>query len=505
MRELKEILDSEAYVKAKIVNGVVVKDDVFDNRYELLKKKIDLVPFKDDEFYEKIVKLLSEYVNTLDNRKLGKYSLDNNGQQVSAIDGLDNFDSYRDKLKIDFINENRKLADKLFEYVCNILKDNINIKLDKDTLTKLFNRNPHLFTTLSVEREYLYRNYDYKKLAEIIYKNETLKKSNINIDSVYQMLMDSYQINNEDVFVQLVNKDDFNNRHGIIDGYMEIFNAKTFIEVLNIIVRNYDERYDGISILKRNNNKYIENVIKEMLKWSISDKESDFIHKLLTDKDININYDKSWGDYFGTTDLKSVIALSKNKQLITDLLSNEKNIKNSYYHGSNHISLYNLYAIIGDYKKAIETFNKNYNYLSGYTEDFNDDFNRKGHTYAYWGYEDSIAAFIGNLCDSFEKDNVEYQNIINILKIVLINEKVKYINIDETLPPIKKVLSKEDFKSLIGVLMQRYSNNDLGFITNEEVDDMFYRYKVRVISEEDVKRSISELDEPEEVLKLKLG
>jgi len=145
---------------------------------------------------------------------------------------------------------NRNLAGELFEYVCDILEKNKDIKLDREILTKLLNRNPKLFS-LSVEQNYFYRNFDFERLVAILNKNETLKKSNISIDDIYQILVDTCQIDNEEIFGYLISSEDFQKNHQKIDEFLNECNGKAFADITNIIIKYFDKDYDRISIVKK--------------------------------------------------------------------------------------------------------------------------------------------------------------------------------------------------------------------------------------------------------------
>lgn len=486
LEKIKKILDSDA----GLINN---KEKVVDNRFKLIKQSISLIENKDDDFYSELISLISNYIDKLYDSKIDDFPIivfDENGERIpQEYDTLDSRDMYNLK------DANREFSESLFNYVCEILKANKNVKLDIETLKRLLNRNPKLFT-LSVEQDYLYRTFDFEKLVKIIKSNKTLKKSNINTDEVYQLLIDTCQLNNSDVFGNLVNPSDFKENHKKIDELLNICNAKTFVEVTSIIRRNFDKDYDRLTILKQRNEKYFcERVLINMLKSHINESDSEFVHQILTDDDISIDYNYDWADYFGQTSLRELLAFSDNKTIIKDLLSKQDNIKNCYWHGDFKIQLYRLYAIIGDYQKALTNFNENYNYAYDFTEDYPNGFNKDGYAKGDLTYRDSLVAFIENICYSLSKDGLDDSVKNSIISSILNSEKVQYINISEILFTIQNTLSAEDFKILVDSLVDKHNNGDLGFIVAEENDGgLFDRYIIRMATNEEIQETLSSLN-----------
>ena len=497
MENIKRLLERDA----GLINN---KEKVVDNRFKLIKQRVSLIENKDDDFCSKLISLISNYIDKLYDSEIDDFPiivLDENGERVpQEYDTLDSRDMY--KLK----DANREFSESLFNYVCEILKTNKNVKLDIETLKRLLNRNPKLFT-LSVEQDYLYRTFDYEKLVKIIKSNKTLKKSNINIDEVYQLLIDTCQLNNNDVFGNLVNSSDFKENHKKIDELLNICNAKTFVEVTNIIRRNFDKDYDRLNILKQRKEKHFcERVLINMLKSHINESDSEFVHQILTADDISIDYNYDWADYFGQTSLRELLAFSDNRIIIKDLLSKQENIKNCYWHGDFKIQLYRLYAIIGDYQNALTHFNENYNYAYDFTEDYTQGFNKDGYAKGDLTYRDSLVAFIENICYSLSKDGLDDSVKATIISSILNSEKVQFINIDEILFTIKNTLSDDNFKLLVDSLVDRHNNGNLGFIVAEENDGgLFDRYIIRVATNEEIQETLSSLNKKDapKVLSLK--
>lgn len=499
LEKIKRVLESDAGVLKGISNDLVNFDNkdvdveeqdikgIIDNRFELIKGYIDSSQYKKDVFYYEVIKLISSYLDKLNNSNYEDWNgivFDKEGNLIPQNPELID-DNDMSKIR----DASCALSENLFLYVCDILENNKDIKLDKETLKRLFNRHPKLFTH-SVEESYLYDIFDYKKLANILTENETLKKSNLSLDDLYQLMIDSFQINNEEVVKIFIQPEDFKNNHQKIDEFLEKCNARTFVEETRIIRRLYDKDFDRLSIVKkRNNNNFCERVIIELLGSSSDPDDFDFIHHLLTDDSIEINYDYDSADYIGQTSLKELLAFSGNKDLIKELLSKEENIQNNYWHGESNIPLYRLYAIIGDYEKALSLFQENYYYASDYTEDFNDDFNRRGYTYGSIVYQDSLVSFIESICSSFKKENVDYEKKKDIISSILNSDNVKCVNLEETLNVVSETLSEDDVNLLFNDLMERHNAGELDFITVTDCDGLYFRYIIKTLSDQELEEN----------------
>ena len=198
LENIKRILDSDA--------GLIVRDisrgkELIDNRFALIVQCIEQAENKDDSFYAKLIRLVSGYIDKLYDGETDVPTtvFDENGKELELeYDRL----SFSDRVNLNLAN--KYLTKKLFEYVCSILEANKDVELDVETLKRLLNRSPKK-NTLSVEEELLYRPFDYKRLVEIINKNGILKKLNISVDDIYQILYETWQLNNEGVFWRVGN------------------------------------------------------------------------------------------------------------------------------------------------------------------------------------------------------------------------------------------------------------------------------------------------------------
>lgn len=422
--------------------------------------------------------------------------ISSNDENLDYVDTIE-FNSYNE---IRFKRKNRDLAEQLFNYVCNILENNKNIKLDKETLKRLLNSNP---TSLSstIEEKYVARTFDFEKLSGIIRKNETIKKSNINIEEIYIILIETCQIYNEEVFVDLVTPEQYKENHKLIDEILPWCNAKVFIEVTNIIRQNYDKDFDRFSIIKRKNeNKFCGKLIMELLNGHTNEETYDLIHQILSDSEIELDYNMYYCDYTGESDLKSIIALSENKTIIKDMM-NKTTSKSYYAHGEYGIELFIIYAIISEYEKALKEFEKKYKFESNLDdEDRNLDTN--GYAYGRWGYEDSLAKFISKMCKSLQEDQKDNETIINLINQIINSENVKYINLEETLKPIQEIFSPEDFKLLIDAILEKHKLGKVKFLTISVHENMYTRYKISIANEEEIENQLRNLNKEEQTKKL---
>ena len=86
-----------------------------------------------------------------------------------------------------------------------------------------------------------------------------------------------------------------------------------------------------------------------------------------------------------------------------------------------------------------------------------------------------------------------------IINEILNNDKVKYINLEETLPVVQDVLSDEDFKTLLDTLVLKRDSGNLSFIVIEENTEFSFlnRYVIRLASEKEVQDYLSSLNNKE--------
>lgn len=488
--EASLIIVNPADAKKISLRGNRVEKKAEDNRFELLKQTIESMTNVDDKFYSKIIQIVATYINLLYDREIDFGIV----KVVNIADVFMESIYFNDSDSFVLKSANRELAGQVFEYVCCILENNKDITLNFETFNGLLNRNPRLFT-LTVEASFIDRPFDFVRLARIISKQQMLKKSNITIDEIYQLLIDTCQIDKEDVFRSLVDPDEYKRNHKKVDEFLMWCNARVFVVVTKIIKSYYDSSFDRFAIVKqRNKNHFCEQLIMELLSGHGESENYDLIHQILTDSDIKIDYETYYADYIGMSDLKSLIALSGNRLVIEDLLSDEGNIQDNYWHEEVHISSYMLYAIIGDYEKAIVEFESQYDS----TCDLNDEDNnwdRSGFAYGGWQYQDSLAKFIENICISLKIDGIAYDEAVKLINRILNSSKIKYVNLKETLGPIQEIFSPEDFKLLLDNLFDRQKTGNLSFLKVEDYIDMFIRYRITLADENEIKKQLDHLSE----------
>lgn len=452
---------------------------VCDKRLFFIKEIAKFINDKDDisELIEKISYHIDKFSDSRSDN-ISQKGLDEYGNVFEQ-----NIDSHNSDSVFILVEKDRELACGLFEYVCYLLEKNSNVKLDSNTLAHLLNRGPKLFS-LSIERDFIYRTYDYKRLINAINKNHKLEK--LEIDDLYQLLIVTCQINNAIVFSGLVTAEQFKKNHKKIDEFLMKCNASTFVEVTDTIIKNFDKDYARFNIVKeRNKDNFCEKLIIQMLRQP--DIDYDFINQILLCSDISINYNFRMLDYVGDSDLKSLIAFRGNKLITNTLLKKEENIKDVYTHGERYIYLYMLYARVGDYDKAVAVFNKSFmSDLTDGDEDWADD----EYTCVDFGYKDSISEFVEIICNSYQNKDINYMKLVELINSVMCNDNVKYLNLEKILPLVNEVLSADDYNLLINELLSRYHNSNLKFLTVYESEGFIYPLTIRVASDDEVKKQI---------------
>lgn len=495
MEKIKRILDSSVGVFVSLNddqkgNG---RQTIIDNRFELIKSEIK--EKEDDVYYSKLIKILSEYINKLydlSGQNESENVLSLKGENIVPIDGYFDYDN-----SCTIITANRAFAEKLFDYVCLILRKHPDIILDTDSLKALLNKNSKPLSFM-VGSPTIDRTLSFKKLVRILKRNNTIKKSNISTDELYDILIATYQIFDNETIKMLVTKKSFKENHKKIDELLHKCNAEYFVKLTELIIENYDKNYDRISMIKdRNDPKFTSQVICEHLEYPIK-VDYEFIHALLNNEEIKVDYEYEYCDYIGHCSLKTDLANSGNKTIIKDLLSKEENIEEVYCNGDDGeyvIYLYALYALTGNYEKALELFERQYCAINDYTEDYDNDFERQGYTHASITYKDSLDNFTENICKSFAGENLDYEKKKDIIYKIFNSKNIKYINLSEIALYIKEVLNHEDFNKFLDALLTKYYCNSIKFI-NVDVNpcgSISDHYKVILVPEEQIIQEINRL------------
>lgn len=465
---MKEILNNvEKIMNSKIF--ISFNSETNDNRLSLISKEIESFENKDTKFYEELIKVLVKIFEEKEENSIFRNVTDDKDNKII------NFEEEFQLPSLGVWHINNIFKKNIFNYICILLSENEDIVLDYETLNKLFNCHPTRMSMLP-NNEYIKNNFGYKELAITLEKNQTLKKSNITPDQIYQLLIDSFHIDEKDIFTHLISVDDFNKNHEKIDEFLKHCNGRTFAIVTNIIKNNYDENYDCINLLRQKDSKVkIEDVIIASLNYS---ELYNLICELLQNKDLNINYDYNYSDYFGYSSLKDLLAISNNPTIIKELLKNKSNIKDVYQQGSTSIYLYHLYALIGEYQKALDNFNKKY---IDYPE------NKKDLCCFYTTNDDNVLTkLISNLCKSFIEKNISSSDRLTILNEFMNNDKINFI--DQSLIKIirdNNILSEQELSLFEQNLIDRYQSGNLNFIrykTDLFSDEYGCPYKVEILN-----------------------
>lgn len=177
--------------------GLNEDDSIVDNRLSIIKRKVDETEDKNDFFYYLLIKVIGMNLWKIYNRDFRKYIglvLDENCKLIPQKYGkifTKNDTTNLREAELDFLKS-------LFEYVCDILENNKDIMLDVTTLINLLDRDPGAI------EEYYYRPFNFSRIAKIIKENQTLEKSNVSLEDTYQIMYQTYQYDNEDVFGNLI-------------------------------------------------------------------------------------------------------------------------------------------------------------------------------------------------------------------------------------------------------------------------------------------------------------
>ncbi len=455
-----------------------------DYRWNLIKQAVREAQNLDDSFYRELISLISTYLANIDDHKYRKATthLLVNGEAVTKDYTLVG------DTKFNIINNAEQgFYNNLFSFICFILESNPNIKLDLPTLKCLLDCKPKPSTVVWIR----FRPFDYSLLAKTLRANQTLEKSGISLEETYQLLSETKQMTNDDVLVNLLRPENYTANHLPIDEYLATCGVIEFLNLSKIILNNYDPHLDRAALIKkRNENNFCEEVIMELLRWGKNPEDTLLIHQLLNDESISIDYGYQTRNHSESISLLDMLAFSENIFLIRDLLSHPQNIRYCYRLGERRTFIYNLYALVGDYERALAEFQKSYNYADDYFEDFDNDFKIFGATYVNGSYQDQLIAFLTHLCESFDLEGIEYAKEKEIITCILDSPNIAYINLSKLMTVISPVLTEEDLKSLLDNLFQRYKSGNLAFI--ESLDEQCRdHYLIRILKEQEIQTIIS--------------
>lgn len=420
-----------------------------------------------------------------------------NREHTSQEDQIEEAIYTLEKIERQVTRSDRRLAENIFRYIKTILENHPDITFKKETITRLFNTNPELFP-FSSDEIYDDRMLDYASLAKIMNQNKTLEKSGFTTEDILKLLIDTYQVRNEKIWKEFLTPEQVQTSHQTIDEFLSHCNAKMFVHISNIITRNFDANYDRYTLIKehsKDNKAFPTVVLKELSHVAETEADYQLMEQLLTDDEIQIDWNLSHRDYFSETDinLKTDLALTRNPKILSILLQNPNRIHTYYSYGEAiYISLFEIYAILGDYEKSIqaleEKFHDNQNYAS-YVDNPQEKL-QKGIPIVIPPYfQDVFTQYIETLVKSFEDRKINENKRKEILSRVLNSKAITYINPIEVLEKMEPTLSKENFQELVNKLREREQNGEIRFVTREEygLDQI-----IRTIKEDEVERVFSE-------------
>ena len=420
-----------------------------------------------------------------------------NSECTSQEDQIEEAIYTLEKIQRQVTRSDRRLAENLFRYIGTILENYPDITLRKETITRLFNTNPELFP-FSVDEIYDDRMLDYVSLAAIMNQNKTLEKSGFTTEDILKLLIDTYQVRNEKIWREFLTPEQLQTSHQTIDEFLSHCNAKMFVHICNIITRNFDANYDRYTLIKehsKDNKAFTTAVLKELSHVAETEADYQLMKRLLTDDEIQIDWNLSHRDYFSETDinLKTDLALTRNPKILSILLQDSNRIHTYYsYDEAIYISLFEIYAILGDYEKSIQTFEEKFHDNQNYASYVDNPQKKlqKGIPIVIPPYfQDVFTQYIETLVKSFEDRKINENKRKEILSRVFNSKTITYINPAEVLEEIEPTLSKETFQELVTRLREREQNGEIRFVTREEygLDQI-----IRTIKEDEVERVFSE-------------
>ena len=420
-----------------------------------------------------------------------------NSEHTSQEDQIEEAIYTLEKIQRQVTRSDRRLAENLFRYIGTILENYPDITLRKETITRLFNTNPELFP-FSVDEIYDDRMLDYVSLAAIMNQNKTLEKSGFTTEDILKLLIDTYQVRNEKIWREFLTPEQLQTSYQTIDEFLSHCNAKMFVHISNIITRNFDANYDRYTLIKehnKDNKAFPTAVLKELSHVAETEADYQLMKRLLTDDEIQIDWNLSHRDYFSETDinLKTDLALTRNPKILSILLQDSNRIHTYYsYDEAIYISLFEIYAILGDYEKSIQTFEEKFHDNQNYASYVDNPQKKlqKGIPIVIPPYfQDVFTQYIETLVKSFEDRKINENKRKEILSRVFNNKTITYINPAEVLEEIEPTLSKETFQELVTRLREREQNGEIRFVTREEygLDQI-----IRTIKEDEVERVFSE-------------
>lgn len=478
LKRIEQILQSDAEAKIEHVRRgpeLITKITIEDNRFHNIEQLIKQIKQKNNKNYRKLIELISDYIGPIYDKK------DFDQGTVCSVE-------YYDKQS----DANHKFVEQLFNYICKILTSNPNISLNVETLKKLLKKR----TRKELSQ---IRLLDFKELANILRQNKTLQRSEISTSETYQILIETFQLRNKEVFTALITQEQFNENHELIDKFLKICNAYDFVNITDIIKKEFDPEFNESALASKNTSKhFVEDLIYYLIGNRRKNEERDYalMHTVLSDKnrtiDFHTHYDRLENE---DIELYIIIQMFGNQTIIKDMIEHP-NAKDIYGFNSIMASLrlFEMRCHIGEYEKFLDELNQNKGaeYLSQNNE-IDSCFKQTGYIELDKEPENLRTYYISKICDSLKSQNIDYNRIIHIISLIINDDNLNYFEPDYILPKLQELLSEEDFKDLLNVIAQKQKEGKLTLIEwKQESTNNKYRYIINKISVEEFERTIKE-------------
>ena len=466
LHQIKEILKSDADAKIKQVQcgpnlKTIIK--IEDNRFHNIRQLVKQIEQKNNENYRKLIELISDYIGQIYDKK----DFDN-GTVCSNY--------YNNKQE----DANYDFAERLFNYICKVLKTNPNIKLSVKAIENLLRIQQNIISDKlsSPESEI--------NLINILIKNKTLEKSNISTYQKYQILMKSDRISDQYALPYLITPKQFNENHKLIDEFLKRCDVPEFINVMDIIKDYFDEKFNILPFIFENKNEYfVENLIYELNHWRpIKADDFDIILAIFNNKNLKIDFNENFYiSGIGPISLFEIICSYKNNSIIKAMLEHPNaNICELNSHEA-RISLCKTYCYIKEFEKFLNELNKNVGTEHlGENKNIDNIFKQASYI-SLNNYPESLRTdYILTICDSLKTQNIDYERLKHIIELIINDDNLNYFELDDILPKLQELLSKDDFKDLLNVIAQRQKEGKLTLIKAERDQEERYKFIINKIS-----------------------
>lgn len=466
LQQIKEILQSDASCEIKTQrkgNDFKTTIRIEDNRFHNIRQLVKQIEQKNNKNYRKLIELISDYIGQI----YDKEDFDNG--TVCSKD-------YNNKQE----DANYDFAERLFNYICKVLKTNPNITLSVKAIENLLRIQQNIISDKlsSPESEI--------DLINILIKNKTLEKSNISTYQTYQILMKSDRISDQYALPYLITPKQFNENHKLIDEFLKSCDVPEFIDVMDIIKDYFDEKFNILPFIFENKNEYfVENLIYELNHWRpIKADDFDIILAIFNNKNLKIDFNENFYiSGIGPISLFEIICSYKNNSIIKAMLEHPNaNICELNSHKA-RISLCKTYCYIKEFEKFLNELNKNVGTEHlGENKNIDNIFKQAGYI-SLNNYPESLRTdYILTICDSLKTQNIDYERLKHIIELIINDDNLNYFELDDILPSLQELLSEEDFKKLLNTIAQRQKEGKLTLIKAERDQEERYKFIINKIS-----------------------